>query len=249
VSPFDSVTISSFDLVVILVAATPFSISKLYANTVIADRPPSRTETIPTKTRSRSNTATSGKIRRRPQSRASTTSIHSAATQPLDLTDPGIDYPKDWYENGQPIQQQPSHRQYQQMSPEDMVFQSHLQNQREYGLDPALRAAVNHSLAYAQEHQYNGQHSHPVMQKEPSYGEEDSQMIDNRSEEQDEVDSQGPNGAPKKASKASAANEMEMRQLFHANKDRTLPDVASELHGNERGPQSERTRQVFAMLW
>jgi regulatory factor X, other len=42
---------------------------------------------------------------------------------------------------------------------------------------------------------------------------------------------------------------MEMRQLFHTNKHRTLPEVARELHGNERGPQSERARQVFAMLW
>src|SRR5208282_4529763 len=57
------------------------------------------------------------------------------------------------------------------------------------------------------------------------------------------------NGAARKGPKSSAANEMEMRQLFHTNKHRTLPEVARELHGNERGPQSERTRQVFAMLW
>ena len=135
------------------------------------------------------------------------------------------------------------------MSPDAMVFQTQLQNQREYGLDPALGAAVNHSLGYPQEAQYNGQHPQHVIQKEQSYGEEDSQLLGNRSEEQDEVDSLGPNGAPKKASKSSAANELEMRQLFQANKNRSLPDVARELHGNERGPQSERTRQVFAMLW
>ncbi len=79
--------------------------------------------------------------------------------------------------------------------------------------------------------------------------EDDSPMPEGRSDEQDDGDSVAGNGAPKKASKSSAANELEMRQLFHSNKNRTLPDVARELHGNERGPQSERTRQVFAMLW
>jgi regulatory factor X len=49
--------------------------------------------------------------------------------------------------------------------------------------------------------------------------------------------------------RSSANNELEMRQLFSANRHRGLQDVASELHGNERGPNSERTRQVFAMLW
>ena len=75
-------------------------------------------------------------------------------------------------------------------------------------------------------------------------------MLEGRSDEQDEVDSQAGVGGPaKKASKSSAANELEMRQLFHSNKHRSLPEVARELHGNERGPQSERQRQVFAMIW
>ena len=74
--------------------------------------------------------------------------------------------------------------------------------------------------------------------------------MEGRSDELDEVDSlAGTSGPAKKASKSSAANELEMRQLFQANKHRSLPEVATELHGNERGPQSERQRQVFAMLW
>lgn len=75
-------------------------------------------------------------------------------------------------------------------------------------------------------------------------------MMEGRSDEQDDVDSvAGAHGPSKKPSKSSAANELEMRQLFHQNKHRTLPEIAAELHGNERGPQSERQRQVFAMLW
>jgi regulatory factor X len=63
------------------------------------------------------------------------------------------------------------------------------------------------------------------------------------------VDSVAGGGGVKKPSKSGAANELEMRQLFNANKHRSLPEVAAELHGNERGPHSERQRQVFAMLW
>ena len=53
----------------------------------------------------------------------------------------------------------------------------------------------------------------------------------------------------KPAARTSANNELEMRQLFKSNKHRKLEDVAAGLHGNERGPSSERTRQIFAMLW
>ncbi len=140
------------------------------------------------------------------------------------------------------------------MTPEDMVIHSasQLQNPREYDIDPAL-GGVNHQhpLAYPPEQQYKpeiGRQSMPAEGYSGNYGEGDSQMMEGRSDEQDEVDSLA-GGPAKKASKSSAANEFEMRQLFQANKHRSLPDVATELHGNERGPQSERQRQVFAMLW
>lgn len=140
------------------------------------------------------------------------------------------------------------------MTPEDMVIHSasQLQNPREYDIDPAL-GGVNHHhpLVYPQEQQYKpeiGRQSMPADGYGGNYGEGDSQMMEGRSDEQDEIDSLA-GGPAKKASKSSAANELEMRQLFQANKNRSLPEVATELHGNERGPQSERQRQVFAMLW
>ena len=52
-----------------------------------------------------------------------------------------------------------------------------------------------------------------------------------------------------RASRSSANNELDMRQLFQQNKARSLDSVATDLHGNERGPNSERMRQLFAMLW
>tara|TARA_R110002060_G_scaffold18351_2_gene25280 strand:+ start:404 stop:847 length:444 start_codon:yes stop_codon:yes gene_type:complete len=140
------------------------------------------------------------------------------------------------------------------MTPEDMVIHSasQLQDPRGYDLDPSLSGVGHHHpIVFPQEQQYKPEPSRQSMPAEgygANYGEGDSQMMEGRSDEQDEVDSVA--GAPvKKASKSSAANELEMRQLFQANKHRSLPEVATELHGNERGPQSERQRQVFAMLW
>lgn len=140
------------------------------------------------------------------------------------------------------------------MTPEDMVMNSatQLQNPREYDIDPSLGVGGNHGLQYPHDN-----HFKPDMQRQSlpaesygmgSFNEGDSQLLEGRSDEQDEIDSL-PGGPQKKASKSSAANELEMRQLFNTNRHRTLPDIAAELHGNERGPQSERQRQVFAMLW
>jgi regulatory factor X len=141
------------------------------------------------------------------------------------------------------------------MTPEDMVIHSasQLQNPRGYEIDPALAGSHTHALSYPPDTDYkveNGRQSLPADGFGGTYGEGDSQMLESRSDDQDELDSQvGAGGPTKKASKSSAANELEMRQLFQSNKHRSLPEVASELHGNERGPQSERQRQVFAMIW
>jgi len=141
------------------------------------------------------------------------------------------------------------------MTPEELVIHSasQLQNPRGYDIDPALEGTHAHPLSYPPDNQYkldHGRQSLPADSLPGHYGEGDSQMLEGRSDEQDEVDSQAGTGGPaKKASKSSAANELEMRQLFHSNKHRSLPEVARELHGNERGPQSERQRQVFAMIW
>lgn len=50
-------------------------------------------------------------------------------------------------------------------------------------------------------------------------------------------------------SRSNTNNDQEMRDLFNRNSHRALQEVAKELHGNERGPSSERCRQLFAMLW
>lgn len=139
------------------------------------------------------------------------------------------------------------------MSAEEILMHSatQLQNPRGFELDPSLHGQHAHQMNFHGHGHYdpdNGRQSLPA-----DYGvvyTEDSQIIEGRSDEQDEVDSvAGAAGPAKKGAKSSAANELEMRQLYQGNKHRTLPEVARDLHGNERGPQSERQRQVFAMLW
>jgi len=53
----------------------------------------------------------------------------------------------------------------------------------------------------------------------------------------------------KKGSASSIANDQELRRLFAENKHRDLKDVASAVLANERGPKSEKTKQIFAMNW
>lgn len=82
-----------------------------------------------------------------------------------------------------------------------------------------------------------------------SFTDPDSQMMDRDDNEDGDSLAGIPPASKPSASRTSANNELEMRQLFQANRHRELQEVATELHGNERGPNSERTRQVFAMLW
>jgi regulatory factor X, other len=190
---------------------------------------------------------------RKTHSRASTASVHSITTQPnLDQSgygDAAELYATSWMSNdgahAKDLSVGP------QMSPEELLLQatSHIQSDRAYSMDHSMGPSgpMAHQMAYQQ---------HPIMSRHPlpaetyvgnaSFTEGDSQMMDR--DDNDDGDSLA--GAQKGgASRSSANNELEMRQLFRANKHRALPEIARELHGNERGPNSERTRQVFAMLW
>ncbi|KAG5929572.1 hypothetical protein E4U42_005387 [Claviceps africana] len=229
------------------------------------------------------------KSRKRPQSRASTTSVHSVATQPTmdhsGFADSAAMYAGQWISNdhahGKDIGSAP------QMSPEDMIIQAatHMQTgSHDFAVDASMGAAMSHHhhMSYhhhQQHHQQQQQHQHQhhqqhqqhqqqqhqqqqhhIMSRHPlpsdqyaaasaSFTEGESQMLD-RDENEDCDSMSGPVGTAKPtATRSSANNELEMRQLFTVNRHRTLQDVAGELHGNERGPNSERTRQVFAMLW
>lgn len=135
-----------------------------------------------------------------------------------------------------------------EMSPETMMLQaaSQLQQVRDFSVE----APDNVSLHNASFQRTSNLSRHSVSADSfTGNGSfvDDSQMLDRDGEEGDSFAGAPGNGKP--ANKSSANNEFEMRQLFGAHRHRSLQDVAEELHGNERGPNSERTRQVFAMLW
>lgn len=139
-----------------------------------------------------------------------------------------------------------------QMSPEDMILQAatHMQSSgHDFSMDAPMSAPMSHHMQYQQHHSI-ARHPLPAEQYNAgaSFTEGDSQMLD-REENEDGDSMNGAAGTMKAGTRSSANNELEMRHLFSANRHRNLQEVARELHGNERGPNSERTRQVFAMLW
>lgn len=135
------------------------------------------------------------------------------------------------------------------MSADEMMLRpaSQLQGSQSFSMDTSMHSSVG-SMPYP----HAGMH-HPMAAESfgaaASFTDPDSQMIDRDDNEDHDSVAGGLPPVSKSSSRTSANNELEMRQLFNANKHRKLQEVASELHGNERGPNSERTRQVFAMLW
>ncbi|CAK7274879.1 hypothetical protein SEPCBS57363_006390 [Sporothrix epigloea] len=144
------------------------------------------------------------------------------------------------------------------LTPEDIILQarSQLGVAADFsGLAASMVTSANGAQNFRPHTGFGHQQSLPgdtSFGADGSFGDLDSQMDLARDSNEDGDSSLAASlpavGAPK-SSRSSANNELEMRQLFNANKARSLQDVAEELHGNERGPNSERTRQVFAMLW
>jgi regulatory factor X len=191
-----------------------------------------------------------GKPRKRPRSRGSTASIHSATTQPNlehSFAESADVYSSQWMPTNA------SHRDMSngsaQMTPEDLLLASQLQASRDFGPDPSMSAAPMHTVSF---HHHTQSMSRQSVSADSFAGNtsfaDDSQVLDRDDNEDNNSSFHGLPG-PTKTSRSNANNEMEMRQLFNANKHRTLEEVAQELLGNDRGPNSERARQIFAMLW
>ncbi|KAF4120189.1 hypothetical protein GMORB2_3316 [Geosmithia morbida] len=219
----------------------------------------------------------SARPKMRPQSRASTTSAHSVTTQPnLDhasFADMSGLYAGQWQDHHHAAAQQGQHP----IGPEDMLVQAipHMQaTAGDYAMADAMGAPMAHHPQHHQHqhpqqqqhhqqqqqqqhmafnpHQVPPQHHHPAHQV--NWGHEDARMMaahEDMSASQTPVDPVGANTASGKPSrkKSNANNDGEMRDLFSTNRGRPLDDVAKDLRGNERGPQAERKRQLYAMLW
>ncbi|KAI9881330.1 MAG: hypothetical protein M1830_003337 [Pleopsidium flavum] len=196
--------------------------------------------------RPRSSTSGSTASSLRPKSRASTTSVQSVNTQPSHNTQPAPDASFDF-----PHQNQQQSYPY---TPEEMIRQSiqQLKNpHNEFALDPALQDRANHGLPYAPGAGYTvqGGESRPPLEHYQSYDGPDNQMLDPSVDDQGQDGTEADGAKKKKGSASSIANDLELKRLFRENQGRSIKEVAAQVLTNERGPKSEKTKQIFAMLW
>ncbi|KAI4239471.1 MAG: hypothetical protein LQ349_000341 [Xanthoria aureola] len=177
--------------------------------------------------RPRSSTSGSTASSRRTKSRASTASAASSGTQPF--------YPEQQHTG--PTQHPPN--QHVQYTPEEMITRSEHQltnPQAGYTFDPNLQPHVNYP-------------ERPSLSHYPSYEARDHSAFEQTNGEQAADDNVTTDGRKKKGSASSIANDIELKKLFVENKGRPLQEVAAQVLANERGPRSEKTKQIFAMLW
>lgn len=87
------------------------------------------------------------------------------------------------------------------------------------------------------------------MSQYNSFEGSESHILENANEEHLREHHGAGDGKKKKGSASSIANDIELRRLFRDNQGRSLKEVAAQVLANERGPKSEKTKQIFAMLW
>lgn len=198
--------------------------------------------------RPRSNTSGSSNCRR-PKSCASTASAASANTQPI----------QQYEQTTEPSQQFVSRNTHTPIAPlsytpEEMITRSEQQlanpNQN-FILDPSLQTHIRHDTKFSVENPFNVTPSLPGAQLSQyhSFEESESHMLENTNEGHLRERLGVGDGKKKKGSASSIANDIELRRLFRDNQGRSLKDVAAQVLANERGPKSEKTKQIFAMLW
>lgn len=118
-------------------------------------------------------------------------------------------------------------------------------------LDPSLQTHIKHDTTFNAEHPFNATPSLPGAQMSHynSFEGSESHILENANEEHLREYHGVGDGKKKKGSASSIANDIELRRLFRDNQGRSLKEVAAQVLANERGPKSEKTKQIFAMLW
>ena len=122
---------------------------------------------------------------------------------------------------------------------------------QQYAIDPSLQDSATQAQAMSEEHSYGGGSDamRQLMNHNQSFDGQGRQSVMRFNDEQTQDDAGAGETRKKKGSASSIANDNELRKLFAANKDRDLNDVAASVLANERGPKSEKTKQIFAMNW
>ncbi len=197
--------------------------------------------------RARSSTSGSTTTGPRRKSRASTASVHSISTQPVQHYQHASEPPAHLF----PVHtMQPQTAQY---TPEEMITRSEQQltnPNSAYAIDPSLQNHSAHGRALSVDHSFSANlaTTRPPMTQYHSFNGQENQLLESMMDEAQDDPAAGE-GKKKKGSASSIANDLELRRLFRENQGRSLKDVAAQVLANERGPKSEKTKQIFAMLW
>ena len=179
-------------------------------------------------------------------SRASTTSINTISAQPYQhvLESPHL------------YQAQSAHSMPLPYPAEEILKRSeqqvtHPNLNQQYAIDPSLQDSATQAQAMSEGHSCKGGSDamRQLMNHNQSFDGQGQQSVMRFNDEQTQDDAGAGETRKKKGSASSIANDNELRKLFAANKDRNLNDVAASVLANERGPKSEKTKQIFAMNW
>jgi regulatory factor X, other len=140
-------------------------------------------------------------------------------------------------------QEQAQHQQF-PFSPEGMILHSahQLTNPHGFAMDPALAGAGHHNLP-----QYSEHNGHAPIQNAHFSEFRDSPMLETEFDD-DDISFKETKGR-KKGSNGEVASDSELRRLHSENQHRNLEEIGGQLRQDENGPQSEKTRQIFAMKW
>ena len=135
-----------------------------------------------------------------------------------------------------------------------MITQNHQQfsnPQNGYSIDPSLQDSVDHgrSTSLDPSHAAGLAARRPSMAHHQSFDGTGQQAFQHPNDDQAQDDTGTEQGKKKKGSASSAANDAELRRLFTEHRGRPLKEVAGDVLVHERGPKSEKTKQIFAMLW
>ncbi|KAL6713066.1 hypothetical protein ACLMJK_009187 [Lecanora helva] len=198
----------------------------------------------------RARSSTSGSTvsnRPRPVSRASTTSLNTPNPQPGQLQRHASENPHIPPRHG-------SHPPQLSNLSEGMVSkagQRLISTNNSYAIDPSLQNSQSGPRAMSVDHSYDGHHGQMESGTDYPYPFEsrESQIPTNFNDEPNQEDSGVGEFKKKKGSASSIANDQELRKLFRENHHRDLKEVAAEVLAHERGPRSEKTKQIFAMNW
>jgi len=202
--------------------------------------------------RSRSRSATTAS--RRPPSRDSTASLQSAQTQFPPTDNAHVPQPQ----QQQGTAAQSVQNQYQGVPAGDMA--ALLQGAQEFPMPQGGQNVITDFQSHStQQHGVpNGYYpppsqsfSHQQMPSQPPmpFANNFNALNSVRSISVPPHESFKMEDQTKKPPSATATNDRELRELLTRNRGRTLQDVASEVIATERTSKSERTKQLFAMLW